>query len=66
MWPRVLELLSEVGREPTLGVLLGLRTGLSAGVEPPDSVKTRVSQIASRHLSWSVRTVGEQVLGLWA
>jgi hypothetical protein len=65
VWPRVIELLSEGGREPTLGVLLGLFDGVVSGVEPTAAIRSRIRILATDHVSWSVRTMATRLAGRW-
>ncbi len=66
VWPRVSELLSEGGREPTLGVLLGLFEGVETRVDAPLPIKSRIRTLAAEHPSWAVRTMAGRVAEGWS
>ncbi len=65
VWPRVLELLSESGREPILGVLRGLYDGGDARATLPKSITSRVGLLATGHPSWAVRTMARRLESRW-
>jgi hypothetical protein len=65
VWTRVIELLSEPGRTPTVGVVRGLLDGVTSNEEIPPTITARVHVLAQEHPSWLVRTVAQRLEDRW-
>jgi hypothetical protein len=61
VWPRLTELLSEGGRGPIAGVLIGLRQRAGGHHHLPRQIISRVMRMADDHQSSMIRTLAQQV-----
>ena len=65
VWTRVIELLSEPGRTPTVGVVRGLLDGVASSEEIPPTIADRVHGLAQNHHSWLVRITAQKLEDKW-